>query len=309
MNKIKRTIYYYQISWINKEDKIVIKNKEFFDRFFKKICVKEDYDEYCVILEEYSEITTEEDGELNNDNNWTFGILSKIKKTDFPLKQDMKNGKLYSLDLKDNEGLYHPTHFAIYKGTLLIMELNYEGLRPNAFINRKINAAIDESNEIKEIKIKPILRNDLEDILKNDLREIQISIAPKKHNILKEENSLSDMFNNVESFPDLTLNFGLSMGRRRSKKYFKEFDNIKKSILSLFKKNKLNDFEKIIVKIKKDEKIESINLLDQIFKTDEEFIRVDKKNKAIKSKDAFKKFKTIYENNRVEFKDIIIIDD
>lgn len=304
---IKRTIYYYQISWINQKEEIVFKDKQFFYNFFSKILVKEDKDDYLIRLEE-KKINNNQDKSKNEENkNWIFGILSKTKKTDFPMKQNLDDGVLSSLDLKENEGLYYPTHFAIYDGSILITEVNFDSLRPNFFIKRKINDILEKKEyEVKEIKIKPILRKDIEEILNSNLREIQLSIAPSKRSILKEEPNLNSMFKNIESFPDLTLNIGFSMGRRRSNKYYKEFDNIKKSLLNLFKEDKLNSFNKVFVKRKINEKYESINLLDQIFKTEEEFIKSNDRNKAINSEDAFKKFKIIYKNNKSELDDMII---
>lgn len=292
---IQKTIYFYQISWTNHSEKTVFKDKLFFHTFFEKILIKEDNKDYLTRLEEKKNINNHFKSEDEDDDKWIFGILSKTKKNDFPLKQNIDDGFLSSLDLKDNEGLYYPTHFAIYDGSILITELNFDSLRPNFFIQRKINEILKKNNyDVKEILIKPILRNDIEAILNSDLREIQLSIAPNKHQILKEDSYLKSMFNNIESFPDLTLNIGLTMGKRRSSKFYKEFDAIKQSLLNLFKQGKLNEFDKISLKRKNEEKTESINLLDQIFKTTDEFIRSNEKNRSIDSEDAFNKFKLIY---------------
>lgn len=304
---IKRTVYYYQISWINQNGETVFKDKQFFYNFFSKILVKEDEEDYLISLEEKKLNKNQEKSKKDENDNWIFGILSKTKKTDFPLKQNMDDGVLSSLDLEENEGLYYPTHFAIYYGTILITEFNFDSLRPNFYIKKKINDILGKREyEVKEINIKPVIRKDIEEILNSDLREIQLSIAPSKRSVLKENSDLREMFNDIENLPDLILNIGFSMGKRRSNKYYKEFDNIKRSLLNMFKNDKINSFDKVLIKRKTSDKIESINLLDQIFKTDEEFIKSNDRNKAIDSADAFNKFKIIYKNNKSELDDMII---
>lgn len=304
---IKRTVFYYQISWINQNGETVFKDKQFFYNFFSKILVKEDEEAYLISLEEKKLNNNQEKSKKDENDDWIFGILSKTKKTDFPMKQNLDDGVLSSLDLKENEGLYYPTHFAIYGGTILITEFNFDSLRPNFYIKKKINDILGKREyEVKEINIKPVIRKDIEEILNSDLREIQLSIAPTKRSVLKENSDLSEMFKDIEKLPDLTLNIGFSMGKRRSNKYYKEFDNIKRLLLNMFKKDKLNSFDKVLLKRKTSDKIESINLLDQIFKTDEEFIKSNDRNKAIDSEDAFKKFKIIYKNNKSELDDMII---
>lgn len=300
MSKIRRYVYFYQISWVNEKGNTIYKNHDFFKEIFKEICVVEKFDEYWKTVEPYSALNYE---------NWTFGIISKTKTTDFPLKQNLVNNNLSSLELDDNEGLYHPSHFGVYNGTILLFENNFEGFRANSTLTNRINKYLKKHKieGIEKVQIKPIIRSDLKEILLNSkVRDIQISIAPGKSNILKEVNSIGEMFNNVNEFPDLTLNLGFSLGKRRSNNFYDSMDKIKNSFLSLLSKDKIDSLEKFIIKVKTDEGIDSINLLDYMFKVNVTFLKLDDKSKAIDSKEAFKSLKTIYFNYEVELNNFIM---
>ena len=302
MGNLRRYVYFYQISWINNEDKVVFKNHDFFKRVFNNICSLEKFDEYWKSIEEYSEL---------NYNNWVFGIISKIKTTDFPLKQNLENHNLSSLELNENEGLYHPTHFAIFKGTLLLFEYNFEGFRVNSTLKNKLNEYLKKHKieGIKEVQIKPIIRSDLKKILMDSkVRDIQISIAPGKMDIFKETSDIGEMFSNINDFPDLTLNLGFSLGKRRSDKFYGKMDRIKSSFSNLLSEDKINSLEKFIIKVKTDEGIDSINLLDYIFKVNVEFLKIDDKSRAIDSKDAFISFKTIFSRYDMDLDDFLVGD-
>lgn len=83
-------------------------------------------------------------------------------------------------------------------------------------------------------------------------------------------------------------------------------DKIKNSFSSLLSKDKIDSLEKFIIRVKTDEGIDSINLLDYIFKVNVEFLKLDDKSKAIDSKEAFKSLKTIYLRYEVELNDLIV---
>ena len=302
MINIRRYVYFYEISWINEENKVIFMNHDFFKNIFNKICGVEKFDEYWKTIEEYSKL---------NYNNWVFGILSKTKTTDFPLKQNLDNNNLSSLELNDNEGLYHPTHFAIFKGQILIFEYNFEGFRVNSTLKNKINKYLKKHKieGIKEIQIKPIIRSDLKKILTDSkVRDIQISIAPGKTDILEDVNGIGEMFRNINDFPDLTLNLGFSLGKRRSNKFYDIMDKIKDSFSSLLSEDKIDSLEKFMIKIKTDEGIDSINLLDYIFKIKVEFLKIDDKSRAIDSNEAFKSLKTTFLKYNYNLDDYLVGD-
>lgn len=297
MDVIKRTIHFYQIVWLNKKGEIKLKDKSFFDDIFKHILSRVNHDDYQECLEEYK----------FKDEKWTWGIISKTKKTDFPLKQNLDNHELNELGLPENEGLYYPTHFGIYLGHILISEYNFEGFRAPFFLKRKINEYLKNNiNEIDSVDIRPILREDIEDILiSSDLREIQIAVASDNTKIFNDNNDLGIMFNNKKDIPNLGLNIGFSIDNK-SNESFKDMDNIKRKIANFIKYSDISLFKKLSIKRKVDNKTEEINLLKQIFKTKEEFLKKNTKTRAIDSKDAFKKFKTIYDKNSDELNKYIL---
>ena len=302
MANIRRYVYFYQISWINENDNVIFKNHDFFKKVFNKVCGVEKFEGYWKSIEEYSKL---------NEENWIFGIISKTKTTDFPLKQNLDNHNLSSLELNENEGLYHPTHFAVFKGTILLFEYNFEGFRVNSTLKNKINNYLKKHKieGIKEVQIKPVIREDLKKILLDSkVRDIQISIAPGKIDILKDVNDIGEMFRNVNDFPDLTLNLGFSLGKRRSNKFYDKMDKIKDSFSNFLSDDKIDSLEKFIIKVKTDEGIDSINLLDYIFKVNVEFLKLDDKSRAIDSKSAFESIKTIFLRYNHDLDDLLVGD-
>lgn len=302
MTTIRRNIYYYQISWLSDDDISTFKDAIFFEEIFDKICIVEKHDEYVKGIEKYIGLDYE---------NWTFGIISKTKTKDFPLKQNLINHSLASLDLNENEGLYHPTHFAVYEGTVLLCEHNSEGFRVNSTLKNYINNYLKKHKEygIKEIQIKPVLRKEVKKLLTDSkVRDIQISIAPGKLDVLKKTNGLNEMFNNINEFPDLTFNLGFSLGKRKSDKFYDKMDKVKNSFVNLLSKDNVDSLEKFVIKSKTEEGIETINLLDYFFKTNAEFLKLNEQSKAIDSKEAFESFKVIYNKHKYELDDLLIGD-
>jgi hypothetical protein len=53
----------------------------------------------------------------------SFWKISKIRKSDLPLKFDTKDKKSSPLDLKENEGLQEPSHFIVFNGAFIGSEL------------------------------------------------------------------------------------------------------------------------------------------------------------------------------------------
>lgn len=298
MDVIKRTIHFYQIVWLNEKGEVKLKDKSFFDDIFKHIQLRVDYEDYQEGLEKYD----------SEDEDWTWGIVSKTKKTDFPLKQNLEDYTLNELGLPENEGLYIPTHFGIYLGNILMAEYNFEGFRVPSFLKRKINEYLKNNNigGVDCVDIRPILRKDIEEILtSSDLREIQIAVASDNNTIFKNNNNLSTMFNNKKNIPNLGLNIGFKIDNN-SKESFKAMKVIKGKIINFIKNEDIDLFKKLTIKRKVNNKTEEINLLNQIFKTKEEFLKKNTKTRAIDSKEAFIKFKVIYDENSGELNEYVL---
>lgn len=291
LKSIKRKVYFHQIKWKTTGNEINSKNAEFLISIIKKLPSIEYKDEY-------NEIITD----IRYDGDWIFGIIAKTKKTDFPFKQNFNDLSLTELDLTDEEGLYYPVHFAVYKGQILISEWNYESFRVASFLNRKINQILKENIQnynTKKININPIIRTDFkEKLINSKLREIQMDIASSNVDILKDHDSIKEIFKSIQYPQNLILTLGLSIGNKRADEYYNEMDKIKEKVMYILDENLYHYFRKLKAKIKNpDGKIEEINILDDIFKIEKEFIKVDGNAKAISADDAFKKFKEIYQNN------------
>ena len=68
---IKRDIYFYQIIWIDSENNINYNlDNDFFNNILEKICTVERFDTYWKSIEKIPD---------SNHEDWTFGIISKIK--------------------------------------------------------------------------------------------------------------------------------------------------------------------------------------------------------------------------------------
>ena len=63
-----------------------------------------------------------------------------------------------------------------------------------------------------------------------------------------------------------------------------------------------------MIKIKTDEGIDSINLLDYIFKIKVEFLKIDDKSRAIDSNEAFKSLKTTFLKYNYNLDDYLVGD-
>ena len=293
MLNIRKKVYFHQISWINNGGENISKDSDFFSSIIKNIAPMEDKSEYKEII-----------GDLHSEGDWIFGVISKSKKTDFPLKQNFDDLSLKPLGLAENEGLYYPSHFAIYKGQILISELNIESFRVASFLGRKINQYL-KNNDIyntNKINIKPILREGIKETLQNSkFRSVQLDIASSNLDTLKSDNSLRKMFNTIETPPDVILKLGFSIGNKRSEKYYEEMDFFFFFFIYILDNYSVSLFEKMNVKIKNlNGDIEEINILDDIFKVEEDFIRINDNTKAINSADTFLKFRKLYEKNEKE---------
>ena len=254
MLNIKKKVYFHQISWINNGEDNISKDSNFFKSIIKNIIPIEDKKDYKEII-----------GDIRCEGDWIFGVIAKSKKTDFPLKQNFDDFSLKPLGLGENEGLYYPSHFALYKGQILISELNNESFRVASFLGRKINQYLKENTiyNTKKINIKPIVRENLKEKLKDSkFRSVQLDIASSNTEIFKEDNTLRGMFNTIENTPDIILRFGFSMGNKRSEKYYEAMDSVKEKILYLLDNYPVSVFEKMNVRIKNsNEDIEEINIL------------------------------------------------
>lgn len=300
---IKRDIYFYLISWIDSENNTIYNlDNDFFNDIFEKICTVERFDTYWKSIEKIPD---------SNHEDWTFGIISKIKTTDFPLKQNLTDKTLSDLKLNENEGLYYPSHFAIYNGKILMFEYNFESFRINSTLKNNINNYLKKHkvNNIKEIQIIPILQDDPKKLLNDSkVRDIQIDIAPGKSNIL-ESSSLSGMFGNINEFPDdLILTIGVKLGKRRANKYYDKINNIKNKFSDLLSNDKINSLEKFTINVKKDDGTEIINLLDYFFKVKVELPKSNNKTRAIDSKKAFEIFTSIYSKHEDKLNNYMLTD-
>ena len=289
MLNIKKKVFFHQISWINNGKEKISKDSAFLKSIVKNI-------ESIVDKNDYKEII----GDLRYEGEWIFGVIAKSKKTDFPLKQNFNDFSLTPLGLSENEGLYYPSHFAIYKGQILISEWNNESFRVASFLSRKINKYLKENNiyNTKKINIEPLLCEDIKEKLQNSrFRSVQLSIASSKAEVFQNDNTLRGMFNRIENSPNVILTWGISIGNKRADEFYDEMDSTKNKIIHILE-NYASLFEKIYIRVKNsNDEIEEINVLDNIFKIEENFIKIDDNTKAINTDDAFLKFKDIFNKN------------
>lgn len=293
MLNIRKKVYFHQICWINTGNENISKNSNFFYSILVNLSSVEDKKDYKEVI-----------SDIRKEGNWIFGVIAKSKKTDFPLKQNFDDFSLKPLGLADNEGLFYPTHFAVYKGQILISEFNNESFRVSSFIGRRINQYLNNNNvyNTKKINIKPLIREGLREKLQNSrIRSVQLDIASSNAEIFKNDNTLRGMFNTIENAPNVVLTWGVRIKNKRSDEYYKEMESTKNKLMHIIDNYSSDIFEKMSVKVKNsNDEIEYINILDNVFKSEEEFIKIDENTKAINTEDAFLRFKEIYKKNHIE---------
>lgn len=303
-NTIKRTIEFYKIKWENNNGEYFVQDNEFFSLIFNNI-------DFNYFDESNGVGVGVEHLDKYDNTDWFFGKIAKTKSKDFPLKYNVYEKTVSGIELKSNERLYIPTHFGIYKGQILICENVFEGLSANSVLKNRINHSLKNNvSNISSIKFNPLLHEDIKEYLTNNkIRGVTIGVASDNLSNLVEKNSIFSRLNELKSPKNIDVEVTFSLNKRRSDKAYSAMDDVMDNIEDILYNEDIHTNLSKLKVIVKDENLgkNEINLLKPVFKSKEEFIRMDDETKGLDEKDAFSKIKSLYNKYRSEIDNVMEI--
>lgn len=286
MSEVLRKIHFYQIIWVKNNGNKVQKNAQFIQSVLSNISgqlIQQNNDE-LLYLEPYQQTT------LSDSVRQLYGI-SKIRKSDLPLGFDINKKNVFSLDLKDYQGLFEPSHFVIFDGKIIGAEYNHYGVK---WVHSKlawlINDYLKNNPQIgtKRVEIKPILKKEVYDLIDKfvEIKGIRISVATNYAKLLKQEDpqSFEQMFSAAELVDNMWLNLSFTLGKGRKHGDPTKFEKVLKSIKKILSredsKNNVNVME-IRGKLEGSDTIESINVLEELMLTEKRIPKLDDRTRAV----------------------------
>ena len=285
INKVNRKIHFYQVVWVKSNNEKVQKDMQFIHNILSEISGQ--------LIEHDSDFLYVEDYGHKAISEFNMGqyIISKIRKSDLPLKFNVNNKHVSPLDLKGHEGLFEPSHFVIFDGKIIGAEYNHYGVRQmNSKLLRIINNYLKQNTltDIKRVEIKPILKKEVYNLIEKfvEIRGIKISIATNYAKLLKKEDpeSFEQMFSAAEMADDMWFNLSFSLGRGKKNGYPTKFEKLLRSFEKiLFRddvKNNVNVME-IRGKFEGNDSIESINILEELMLTEKRVSKLDNRTRAV----------------------------
>jgi len=285
MEKVKRKIHFYQIVWVKNNGEKVQKDIHFIHTILTGVSRQlVEYKGDFLYIKVY-------DTEAASKFNRGLYSIAKIRKSDLPLKFDINNKHISPLNLRDNEGLFEPSHFVIFDGKIIGAEYNHYGVRQiNSKLEWLINDYLTQNTlaDIKRVEIKPILKKEVYDLIEKfvEIRGIRISIATNYAKLLKQEDpaSFEQMFSAAEIVDDMWLHLTFSLGRGKKygdpAKFEKVLKSIKKILSREDSKNNVNLIE-IRGKFEGSDSIESINVLEELMLTEKRVSKLDDRTRAV----------------------------
>lgn len=309
VKEIDRKIYFYQIEWILDDKSRIKMNRKFLDDLLSKNS-KINYDDTCdVVLENLDSLMGER---TKNTSLWR---ISKVRKSDLPLKFSETKMKSEPLNLNQDEGLFEPTHFVIFNGNLIGAEFNRNGPGVASGLVMIIEKYIEENKiaHIKRIEIKRIFRSDVYDIIDKipEIKGISIKIATNYAKLLKTEDSHSfgKIFSAADLVDDMSLTLSFKAGRSKKTRKTDNFVEL----ISIIKKILSRDDSKGNIKILhvdgkrdiNDDNYEIINLLEQLIVCEKRVTQIDDKSRGVSPMDMYIQILQSYESFQEELKDFI----
>jgi hypothetical protein len=309
VKKIDRKIYFYQIEWILDDKSRVKKDRAFFDDILSKN-PKFSYDDTCdIVVENLDSLFP---NKLKNTSLWR---ISKVRKTDLPQKFSETKMKAEPLDLKHDEGIYEPTHFILFEGTLIGAEFNRYGPGVAGGLTTIIENFIETKKiaHIKNVEIKRIFRNDVYDTIDKipDIRGISIKIATNYAKLLKadDDHTFGKIFSAADLVDDMSLTLSFKAGRSKKSKQSDNFLDLISIIKKILKRDDAKGNVKILNVVGKrdinDDNYEIINLLEQLMVCEKRITQIDDKTRIVSSIDMYKQIIESYETFQEELKDFI----
>lgn len=238
MEIIERKIQFYQVIWI-KDDRYIRKDQNFINDILKKIPIITAADpSFNIYIESFN------GGSLINENSdKSFWRISKIRKTDLPLKFNINEKKSSPLNLSENEGLQEPSHFIVFNGAFIGAELNFNAPRVATTLYREINKYLESNpNEtIGSVEINPIFREEAYKKIDKmgEISSVLIKLSTNYAKVLnkltgQQDCSFGKTFASSEAAEDLYLGIQFYVGRGKRPKPRMAFSQIISDIRELF---------------------------------------------------------------------------
>lgn len=289
---LTRTIQFYQVVWVRRSGDIVKKDNAFFDSVLTSICGVNDADSaYDVSLDKYDGANLRV-----TDINKSFYKISKIRKTDLPLKHDYSSAEDLPLGLQADEGLTEPSHFVIINGRLIGAEYNHYAPRMPSALVKKVNDYLKAGpvDDLMRVEITPVLKEGvLEHIDRiREISSIYIKIATDYAKIIsQEEPSVRTLLSAADLTQDAYLKIEFSVGQGRKLKPASAFGQI----LTLFKEiiSRSDDMGSIQNAQIRGKEIGSttpdkFDLLEEMLVTKRQIAKIDEKTRAVDSIEMYK---------------------
>lgn len=295
MGTIERRIQFYQAIWI-KGDRYIRKDLSFLNSFLSKVPT-------IATADLASEIYIEcfNNALLIKDHvDKSFWKISKIRKTDLPLKFDTKNKKSSPLDLKENEGLQEPSHFIAFNGAFIGSELNFNAPRVATILYREINKYLEShpNDIVDRLEINPIFREEayrkIDKI--SEISSVMVKLSTnyaKTLNRLPETNiNFGKTFSSAEAAEDMYLGVSFYLGRGKKPRPRQAWDRILSDIKGLFMRPDSFDFieaAKVRGRQFGVDSLEVVDLLEDSLMVRRNVTKLDEKTKAVDPIDMYQK--------------------
>ncbi len=312
MKEIPRKIHFFQIAWRTVDGQTIPKRHNFFmkvinevlDNNEKKVFQKSETSGLFYLFER------DKISSISSTNNIFLGKISEIRTMDLPLKFDLTKFIASGLEFKKYEGLYEPTHFAVFDGSIIGSEYNHYGPRMPYALHIIINNYLSENpiDDVERIEIKPILRQEIYEALSKfeEIRAVTIKIATDYARLLMAEDpNFEKLFSAAELVEDMYLTIGFSSGRKRSRGNI--FNDVVSSLTKIFSRDDYKG-KVFTLKIKGREAggpMQEINLLNQIMLVEEKVAKLNSRTKAIDSQDMFRAIVESYKSLKSELERFI----
>lgn len=309
VKEIDRKIYFYQLEWVLDDRTRIKKDRKFLEDILSKN-PKFSFDETCDIVIENNDALFP-----SKPKNVSLWRISKVRKTDLPQKFSESKMKAEPLDLKQDEGIFEPTHFVLFGGAIVGAEFNRYGPGLAGGLFTTIENFIESSKiaNIKKVEIKRIYRNDIYDTIDKipEIRGLSIKIATNYAKLLKADDapSFGKIFSAADLVDDMSLTLSFRAGRSKKSGQSDNFVDLISIVKKILKRADSKGNVKILNVVGKrdinDDNYEIINLLDQLMVCERRVTQIDDKTRIVSSIDMYKQIMETYETFQEELKDFI----
>jgi hypothetical protein len=292
VEELTRTIQFYQVVWGRRSGDAIRKDNAFFDSMLANICgVSEAESAYDESLESYDRANLGV-----TDTNKSFYKISKIRKTDLPLKHDYTSDADLPLGLEADEGLTEPSHLVVLNGVLIGVEYNHYAPRMPSVLVKKINDHL-KTNPVEDlirVEITPVLKEGMLERIDRirEISSIYIKIATDYAKIISQEDDrLRTMLAAADLTQDAYLKIEFSVGQGRKLKPASAFGQILTIVKTIISRtDSMGSIADAQIKGKEigSATPEKYDLLEEMLVTKRQIAKIDEKTRAVDSIEMYK---------------------